>query len=68
MLSDKLRQAVDMIVEETEEEEKDAERNTNNVTTNTFIHPSVTTNTPRDKTDVENERQISSDSLTETLK
>ena len=38
------------------------------MTTDTFIQPPVTTNTPREKTDVANEKQISSDSLTETLK
>ena len=53
---------------ETEYEERDAKRNANNVTTDTFIQSPVTTNTPRKKTDVPNERQISSDSLTETTK
>ena len=48
---------------ETEEEEGNA----SNVTTDTFIHAPVTTNTPREKTYVANERRISSDSLTETL-
>ena len=38
------------------------------MTTDTFIQTPATTNTPREKTDVENERQIYSDSLTETLK
>ena len=38
------------------------------MTTETFIQPPVTPNTPRDKTDLENERQISLESLTETLK
>ena len=53
---------------ETEDEEHDAEHNANNVTTDSFIKTPVTTNTPREKTDVTNERRISSDSLTETLK
>ena len=35
---------------------------------NTFIHSPVTTNIPRKKTDVTNERQISSDILAETIK
>ena len=48
----------------TEEEE----RNANNVTMDTFIQPPVTTNTPREKTDVDNERRIYSDSLIETIK
>ena len=38
------------------------------MTTDTFIHPPVTTNTTREKTDVANKRRISSESLTETLK
>ena len=36
--------------------------------TDTFIHPPITTNTPREKTDVANERQNSLDNLIETLK
>ena len=61
---EKLRKAINMIVSETEEEECNA----NNVTIDTFIQTPVTTNTPREKTDVANERQIYSESLTETLK
>ena len=38
------------------------------MTTGTFIHIPVTTNAPREKTDVSNERRISSDSLSETIK
>ena len=53
---------------ETEDEERGTKRNANNVTTYNFIQPPVTTNTPIEKTKVANERQISSDSLTETLK
>ena len=64
----RLRQVVNTIVAETEEEERDAKLNTNNVITDNFIQPPVTTNTPREKTDVANQRRISSDSLTETLK
>ena len=51
---------------ETEEEEEDSEHNANNMTTDTFVHPPVTTNTQREKIDVANERRISSESLTET--
>ena len=68
MSKNKLRQAINTIVVETEDGERDAKRNVNNMTTDTFIQPPVTTNTPRDKIDVENERRIYSDSLTETLK
>ena len=38
------------------------------MTTDTFIYPPITPNAPREKKDVENESQISSDSLTETIK
>ena len=38
------------------------------MTTDTFIQPPVTTNTPREKTDVSNERRISLDILAEMLK
>ena len=38
------------------------------MTTDTFVQSPVTTNKPREKTEVPNERRISSDSLTETLK
>ena len=55
----KLWQEINTIVEETEDEE----RNANNVTTDTFIQPPVTDNAPREKTDVANERRIYSDSL-----
>ena len=49
-------------------ETEDEERNASDVTTDTFIQPPVTTNTPREKTDVANERRISSDSPTVTIK
>ena len=61
---EKLQKAINTVVAETE----DKKRNANNVNTDTFIHPPVTTNTPREKTYVANERQISPDSLTETIK
>ena len=65
---EKLWQEINTIVAETEDEERDAKRNANNMITDTFIQPQVTTNTTREKTDVANERLISSDSLIETLK
>ena len=65
---EKLWQAINTIVAETEDEERDAKRNANNMITDTFIQPPATTDTPREKTDVANERLISSDSLIETLK
>ena len=68
LLKKKLGQAINMIVAETEDEELDAKRTTNNETMDTFTQPTVTTNTPREKTNVADERWIFSDSLTETLK
>ena len=61
---EKLQQEINIIVEETEE----GKLNANNVTTDTFIHPPVTTNIPSEKTDVANERQVCSDIMTETIK
>ena len=48
------------IVAETEDEKC----NTNNVTTDTLTQPPISTNAPREKTDVANERRIYSDCLT----
>ena len=53
---------------ETEVEERDAKNNSNNMTTDTFIQPPITTNTPREITSIAKERQISSDNLIETIK
>ena len=61
---DKLREVINTIVAETEEEECNA----NNVNMDTFCQYPATTNTPIEKTDVENERKISLDNLTGTLK
>ena len=47
-------------MEETEEEEPDTKRNANNMTKDTLIQSPATTNTARNKTDVPNERRISS--------
>ena len=52
---------------EMEEEQRDAKCNANNVTMDTFCHQSpVTSNTLGEIENVTNERQISSDMLTET--
>ena len=64
LLKEKLGQALNMIVTKKDDEKRDAKRTTNNETTDTFIHPTVTTNTPIEKTNDANERRISSDSLT----
>ena len=46
--NDKIQQAVSRVMAETEEEERDAEHNANNVTMDTFFnHSPVTINTQR---------------------
>ena len=57
-----------MIVADYKYEERDTKCNSNNVTMDTFIRSPVTTNIPREKTDVLNVRRILSGSLTETLR
>ena len=52
----------------TEEEERYAKCNSNNVTMDTFIQYPVTTNTPRNKLNVPNERRVSLDILVRTIK
>ena len=64
----KLQQEVSTVMTETEEEERDEERNANNVTMDTFIQSPATTNTPRNIANVPNERRISLDILAETIK
>ena len=66
--NEKLQQAVSTAMEKTEEEERDAKRNSNNVTMDTFIQYPVMTNTQRKIANVPNERRISSDILEETIK
>ena len=54
---------------ETEEEERDTKRNSNNVTIDTFFRRSpVTINTQGEIANVANERKISLDILAETIK
>ena len=55
-------------MKETEEEEQDAKRKANNLTMDNLIQSPVTTNTPRNKTNVPNKKGISSESLIETIK
>ena len=55
-------------MEEIEEEERDAERNTNNVTMDTFSQYPVTTNTQGNIANVPNERRISLNIMAETIK
>ena len=67
--NENLGQAVSKVVAETEEEERDAKRNTNNVTMDTFFHHSpATTNTQRYIANGTNERRISSSIMAETIK
>ena len=66
--NEKLRHAVSKVMAETEEEERDAERNTNNATVDTLFHQSpVTNNTQGDISNVKNERRISLETLAETI-
>ena len=54
-----LRQAVSKVMEGTEEEERNAEHNANNVTMDTFYHQSpITANTQGEISNVKNDRQI----------
>ena len=69
MSNKKLQQALSKVMSETEEEERDTKRNSNNVTMDTFCHQyPVTTNTQLEIENVKNERQISLDILAETIK
>ena len=65
---EKLWQAINTTVAETEDKERDAKSNANNMTMDTLIQPPIRTNTPREKIDIANERRIYLDSPTETLK
>ena len=68
MSNDKLRQAISTVVAEIEEEERESERNANNLTIDTFWQYPVTTNTQVNIANVPNERQISLNILAETIK
>ena len=67
--NDKLRRSVSKVLIETEEEERDAKRNANNVAMDTFFTQSHgTTNTQREIANITNERRISSNILLEKIK
>ena len=67
--NDKLWQAVSKVMEETKEEEHDAECNANNVTVDNFCHQfPFTTNTQGEIENLTNERRIYLDILAETIK
>ena len=52
--NENIRQSVSTVMAETEEEERDAKHNTNNVTMDTFIQSPITTNTQRNIPNVPN--------------
>ena len=66
--SKKLQEAVSIVMAETEEEEKYAKRNVNNVTMDHLYQYPVTINIQRKYANVKNERQIASDINAETIK
>ena len=67
--NEKIQQAVSKVMAETEEEECNTKRNTNNVNIDTFCNQSpVTTNTQGYIENMTNERRIPSDILAETIK
>ena len=67
--NENIRQAVTRIMAETEEKERDVERNANNVTMDTFFNQyPATINTQRKDANVENERRISLNILAKTIK
>ena len=66
--NEKLLHVVSKVMAETEEEERDAKRNANIVTMNTFYQFPATTNTHRKIANVTNERKFSSDILSETIR
>ena len=63
--SKKLREAVIRVMED---EEKDAKRNVNNITMDTFFQSPVTFNAQKKDANVTYERLIASDILAETIK
>ena len=66
--NENLRKEVIKVMAETEEEERNINSDSNNVTINTFYQSPSTTNTQRKNANIPNETQITSDILAETLK
>ena len=67
--NEKIRQESSTIIAETEDEERDAKRNKNNVTMDTSCHQQpVTISTQGEITNVTNERQISLEIMVKTIK
>ena len=66
--SKKLRKAIIRVIAETEEEEKDPERNVNNVNMDTFVQSPFTINRQRKDANVSNERRIDPDIHAEAIK
>ena len=65
--SEKLQQTVNKLMAETEEEERNAKHNANNVDMDTLCQSPFKTNTKRKITNVTNVRQISLEILAETI-
>ena len=69
LFNEKIWQAVSRVMAETEEEERDAKSNANNVTMYTLFNQSpVKINTQSKNVNVTNERRIPSSILAETIK
>ena len=66
--SKKLQELVSRVMAETEENEKYAKQNINNVTMDTLFQSPVTSNTQRKDGNVTNDRQIALDIHAETIK
>ena len=68
LYNEKLQQAVSRVMAKTEEEERNAKHNADNVTMDTFYQPPVTTYTQRNISNITDERNISSEFLAEPIK
>ena len=68
LCSEKLWQAVIRVMSETEEEERDAENNANNVTMDTFFNHSTISPSQGEIANATNERRIGLEILKETMK
>ena len=68
LYNNKIQQAVSRVIEEIEEEERDAERNINSMIMDTSFNQSpISTNTQGEIASETSERRISSDNLAETI-
>ena len=67
LFNEKIRQTFSKVMAETDKEERDAKRNSNNVTMDTFCQSPVTTDTQIKIVNMTNERRISSYILAERI-